>query len=314
MSKTEAKKSNTARYSDEVWSCIKAVYEADGSSSIDRLLEIVRNETQIFDLPSRPTVIARAKREDWVRADGLAKLSTAKLTKIVQRTKGHLLLIGGDSENSDDEDSDYEHGSELDEYNSDQEYLRKREAIVNTSIGGVKRLLSSSIHKKKTTAEVIKRGRSATDRVHLLLAHTLDQIVMSKELMTNIQFKLMAKEVDRNNVEAAYNFNMSFTETLVNAISGYDKLLKADFALYGITPEDTKEPETGNRMQDLNDDAEYEAQKQRLMEQTEMVKSRRMYIESGKLEKEVTDEVHKQMEAMGLNNDVSDLDDEDDEE
>ncbi len=313
MSKTETKKSNTARYSEEVWACIKAVYEADGSSSIDRLLEIVRNETQIFDLPSRQTVLARAKREDWVRADGLAKLSTAKLTKIVQRTKGHLLLIGGDSDNSEEDDSDFQQGSELDEYNADQEYLRQRESIVNTSVSGVKKLLSSSIHKKKTTAEVIKRGRAATDRIHLLYAHTLDQIVIAKELMTNIQFKLMAKEVDRNNVEAAYNFNMSFMETLVNSVAGYDKLLKADFALYGITPNDTKEPETGTRMQDLNDDAEYEEQVKRLQEQTEMVKSRRMYIESGQLQKEVTDEVHRQMEAMGLSNDLSDMDDDEEE-
>nr|WP_312323977.1 hypothetical protein [Acinetobacter oleivorans] len=314
MQKVQAKtkKSNTERYSDDVWACIRAVYEADGGSSIERVLDIVRNTTQIFDLPSRSTVVARAKREKWQRPDSLVQLSTAKLEKIIQRCRGYFDLIGvsnePDQEENHEDNQHYEQQMALDAYNSDTLYHEKRQNIINAAGDGVKKLLSNYTHRKKNKAEVIKRARNLSDRAHLILAHTLDNIVLSKELMTNVQYRLLSNDIDKANLEMTLNLNMSFLDKINLTVASIEKLHKSDFALYGLTPEDLKEPETGNRMQDLNDDAAYEAQKLKLDEQVRMVRTRREYIESGQMEEEVMADVRAQMAELEDGVDVSEDD------
>lgn len=313
MSKTTEKSKTT--YSDEVWDCIRAVYEADGGSSVKRMLEIVQNTTQIDELPCRQTVVARAKREKWQRPDSLQQLSTAKLQKIIQRANGMALVLSGIdpqfNDNEDDENQSYSVSERLDEYNNDALYHEQKNNIVNAAMFGVKKLLSTAIHKKKTKAQVISRARSSQDRLFLLREHTLDQITLSVALLTNVQYKLIANETDLSNTEGTMNFNMRVLEMLNNTIAVNEKFIKTDFAIYGLTPDDVKEPETQGRMKDLHDETEYQEQLQRLDQQAKEMAARRHYIESGALEKEVAEEVRKKMIEAGM--DDSDDDDYDDE-
>lgn len=313
MSKTTEKSKTT--YSDEVWDCIRAVYEADGGSSVKRMLEIVQNTTQIDELPCRQTVVARAKREKWQRPDSLQQLSTAKLQKIIQRANGMALVLSGIdpqfNDNEDDENQSYSVSERLDEYNNDALYHEQKNNIVNAAMFGVKKLLSTAIHKKKTKAQVISRARSSQDRLFLLREHTLDQITLSVALLTNVQYKLIANETDLSNTEGTMNFNMRVLEMLNNTIAVNEKFIKTDFAIYGLTPDDVKEPETQGRMKDLHDETEYKEQLQRLDQQAKEMAARRHYIESGALEKEVAEEVRKKMIEAGM--DDSDDDDYDDE-
>lgn len=314
MSKTAEKSKVT--YSDDLWECIRAVYEADGGSSVKRMLEIVQNTTQIDELPSRQTVVARAKRENWQRPDSLQQLSTAKLQKIIQRANGMALVLSGiDPQFNDDEDEEnqsYSVSERLDEYNNDALYHEQKNNIVNAAMLGVKKLLSTAIHKKKTKAQVIARARSSQDRLFLLRDHTLDQITLSVALLTNVQYKLLANETDLSNTEGIMNFNMRVLEMLNNTIAVNEKFIKTDFAIYGLTPDDVKEPETQGRMKDLNDDTEYQEQLKRLQEQSKEMAARRHYIESGTLEKEISEEVRRKMIEAGMD-DNDDDDYEDDE-
>lgn len=314
MSKTAEKSKVT--YSDDLWECIRAVYEADGGSSVKRMLEIVQNTTQIDELPSRQTVVARAKRENWQRPDSLQQLSTAKLQKIIQRANGMALVLSGiDPQFNDDEDEEnqsYSVSERLDEYNNDALYHEQKNNIVNAAMLGVKKLLSTAIHKKKTKAQVIARARSSQDRLFLLRDHTLDQITLSVALLTNVQYKLIANETDLSNTEGIMNFNMRVLEMLNNTIAVNEKFIKTDFAIYGLTPDDVKEPETQGRMKDLNDDTEYKEQLERLQAQSEEMAARRHYIESGTLEKEISEEVRRKMIEAGM--DDSDDDDYEDDE
>ncbi len=314
MSKTAEKSKVT--YSDDLWECIRAVYEADGGSSVKRMLEIVQNTTQIDELPSRQTVVARAKRENWQRPDSLQQLSTAKLQKIIQRANGMALVLSGiDPQFNDDEDEEnqsYSVSERLDEYNNDALYHEQKNNIVNAAMLGVKKLLSTAIHKKKTKAQVIARARSSQDRLFLLRDHTLDQITLSVALLTNVQYKLIANETDLSNTEGIMNFNMRVLEMLNNTIAVNEKFIKTDFAIYGLTPDDVKEPETQGRMKDLNDDTEYKEQLERLQAQSVEMAARRHYIESGTLEKEISEEVRRKMIEAGM--DDSDDDDYEDDE
>nr|WP_314367297.1 hypothetical protein [uncultured Acinetobacter sp.] len=292
------------------------MYEADGGSSVKRMLEIVQNTTQIDELPSRQTVVARAKRENWQRPDSLQQLSTAKLQKIIQRANGMALVLSGiDPQFNDDEDEEnqsYSVSERLDEYNNDALYHEQKNNIVNAAMLGVKKLLSTAIHKKKTKAQVIARARSSQDRLFLLRDHTLDQITLSVALLTNVQYKLIANETDLSNTEGIMNFNMRVLEMLNNTIAVNEKFIKTDFAIYGLTPDDVKEPETQGRMKDLNDDTEYKEQLERLQAQSVEMAARRHYIESGTLEKEISEEVRRKMIEAGM--DDSDDDDYEDDE
>ena len=309
MSKT-SEKSKVTTYPDELWDCIRAVYESDGGSSVNRMLEVVQNAIQVTDVPSRQTVVARAKREKWTRPDSLQQLSTAKLQKIIQRANGMELILSGINpqyeEGEGEENQDYSVSERLDNYNHDTAYHDLKNHYANAAMLGVKKLLSTAIHKKKTKAQIISRARASQDRLFLLREHTLDQITLSVALLTNVQFKLVAKEEDLSNTEGTMNFNMRFMEMLNNTIAVNEKFIKTDFAIYGLTPDDVKEPETGGRMKDLNDDTEYNQQLERLDKQAQEMAARRHYIESGTLEREVEAQVRKQMVEAGMGEDDDD--------
>lgn len=316
MSKTK-EKSNPVTYSNEIWDCIRAVYEADGGSSINRMLEVVQNATQANDLPSRQTVVARAKREKWQRPDSLQQLSTSQLQKVIQRANGMELILRGVT--GVDEDTEIENNQEfssyerLDNYNADTAYLELKNNLTNAALNGVKKLLSAATHTKKKKAQIINRARTSQDRLYLLREHTLDQIIISKELLTNIQYKLLAKEEDISNTELTMNFNLRFLELLNNTIQCNEKFIKTDFAIYGISPDDVKEPETQNRMKDLNDENDFIEAKSRLEEQVKEMAARRQYIESGQLEKDVEEHVRRQMIEAGMDDSDDDDDNYDDE-
>lgn len=311
MSKT-SEKTKVTTYPDELWDCIRAVYEADGGSSVKRMMEVVQNTTQVSELPSRQTIVARAKREKWARPDSLQQLSTAKLQKIIQRANGmELILRDIDPQydvGEDEENQGYSVSERLDDYNNDTAYHDLKNRYANAAMLGVKKLLSSAIHKKKTKAQIISRARASQDRLFLLREHALDQITLSVALLTNVQFKLVAKEEDLSNTEGTMNFNMRFMEMLNNTIAVNEKFIKTDFAIYGLTPDDVKEPETGGRMKDLNDDTEYLQQLDRLEKQAQEMAARRHYIESGTLEKEVEAQVRKQMVEAGMDDDDDEYD------
>lgn len=316
MSKTK-EKVNPVTYSAEIWDCIRAVYEADGGSSVNRMLEVVQNALQANELPSRQTVVARAKREKWQRPDSLQQLSTSQLQKVIQRANGMELILMGmtgvDNDDESDDNQDFSPSERLDNYNMDTAYLESKNNLTNAAILGVKKLLSTATHSKKKKAQIINRARSSQDRLHLLREHTLDQIIISKELLTNVQFKLLAKEEDISNTESTMNFNMRFLELLNNTIQCNEKFIKTDFGIYGISPDDVKEPETQNRMKDLNNEDDFTEAKNRLEDQVKEMAARRHYIESGQLEKEVEEHVRRQMIEAGMDDSDDDDDNYDDE-
>lgn len=302
---SETDKSNTARYSEEVWTCIRAVYEADGESSIERLLEIVRNETQIFELPTRQTVISRAKREKWERPTSLLQKTTAELTKIIQREKRHNMLLAGAPIFSDDkdlEDKDHE-PTDWNVYKADTANIERREKLVETALSRVKKLLSSASNKKKQTAEIVKRNRAFNDRLHLIYDYAFDQVLVTNSLLTDLETSLALTERDKSNFLNINTMNKDLIMLMNETVAAREKLTRIDFALYGITPDDTKEPETGNRMKDLEDDTAYEEQMARLHEQQKAAAHRRRYIESGEMEAEVEKEIQAKMKEMGMDDD-----------
>ena len=62
-------------------------------------------------------------------------------------------------------------------------------------------------------------------------------------------------------------------------------------------------------MKDLNDDAAYEKQKQRLLDECIMLAKRRAFIDSGGLQREVDAEMQRRMDEMNEYDDVDSVED-----
>lgn len=282
--------------SDEVWACIRAVYESDGKMSIENILAFIQEDLGLENLPKRTSVQSRANKENWERPDNLRHKTHSQLIKIAEKARKELLFVSDDLNININQ-------CDIVENEGEKDYKTRRNEIIFSSMSSVKKLLSTSAKKKKKIADVIRRNRESVDQVRNIVEHVTDELIGSKTLMLSAEFRSFASPEDLEQVERSYGVHVGLIEPLLDLTSAVEKLTKMDVALFGITPEDTREPETDGRMQSLEDDTAYIEQRERLRQQQLAQAERRKYIESGGLAAEVEQEMQERAKALKFDDD-----------
>lgn len=306
MTDNKPKRKPRSNYSDEIWFCVRTVYESDGESTVERIVEIVGEFLGEAKLPNRSTVVTRAEKEGWERPQNIQQKTHAQLKKIIQKARKTL-----DSATIEDKKNTINQGdsgfvSDLDEY------VSRRNEIVSQALGGVKKLLSTTSRRKLKIADVIRRNRNMNDQLQQLTMHVTDEIVINKTLMLDRDFQREVEPEDKELVERSYGMALGLVEPIMFLTTAIEKQSKMDVMFYGITSEDTREPETAGRLSDLNDDTAYEQQMLELKQRNIQMMQRREMLESGDFEREIEEEQQRQMQEMGLlDDDISEAEYED---
>lgn len=71
--------------------------------------------------------------------------------------------------------------------------------------------------------------------------------------------------------------------------------IKFQLSLYGVQMEDLKDVDDAKRVNDLNDNTAYDAQRERLAAERERIAARRRYIDSGGLQEDTDAEMERRM-------------------
>ena len=296
MATQEPTQRSKGKWTDEVWLCIRAVYESDSEMSVEDILKFVKQELDVESLPRRSSVQSRADREGWQRPQNLRQKTESELIKVMNKARKEALFI--DEENKDEENQ-YIDDSQL----HDDDYIERRDASVSASIMSVKKLLSNSVKRKRKVAEVVRRDREMVERLQDIVEHVMDELIIHKTLMLSEDFKKVAYPEDMERVERTYGVNLGLVEPVLFMSNAVEKLVKMRIVLFGITPEDTREPETAGRVKDLEDPTAYIEQQKRLLARNKELAARRRYIESGGLDADVAREMNAKMQELGLNDD-----------
>lgn len=300
------RKTRNSKYSDEIWFCVRTVYESDGESTIERIVEIVGEFLGETKLPNRRTVVTRAEKEGWERPQNISQKTNAQLKKLMQKAKNTLQSATvEDKKNTINQDDT----GFLTDYDL---YVSRMDEIVSQALGGVKKLLSTTSRRKLKIADVIRRNRNMNDQLQHLTMHTTDEIVINKTLMLDRNFQLEAEPEDKELIEKSYGMALGLVEPIMFLTNAIEKQAKMDILFYGINSEDTREPETAGRLTNLNDDTAYEQQMLELKQRNIEMMERRAMLESGDFEREIEQEQQRQMQELGLlDDDISEAEYED---
>lgn len=306
MTDNKPKRKPRSNYSDEIWFCVRTVYEADGESTVERIVEIVGEFLGVTKLPNRSTVVTRAEKEGWERPQNIQQKTNVQLKRLMQKARNTLQSATiEDKKNTINQDDTG--------FLTDQDlYVSRRNEIVSQALGGVKKLLSASSRRKLKIADVIRRNRNMNDQLQNLTMHITDEIVINKTLMLDRVFQAEVEPEDKELIEKSYGMALGLVEPIMFLTNALEKQAKMDILFYGITSEDTREPETAGRLTDLNDDTAYEQQMLELKQRNIEMMERRAMLESGDFERQIEEEQQKQMQEMGfMDDDISEAEYED---
>lgn len=306
MTDNKPKRKPRSNYSDEIWFCVRTVYEADGESTVERIVEIVGEFLGETKLPNRRTVVTRAEKEGWERPQNISQKTNAQLYKLMKKARNSLdtATIEDKKNTINQDDTGFLTDKDL--------YVSRRNEIVSQALSGVKKLLSTTSRRKLKIADVIRRNRNMNDQLQHLTMHIIDEIVINKTLMLDRTFQAEAEPEDKELIEKSYGMALGLGEPIMFLTNALEKQAKMDILFYGITSEDTREPETAGRLTDLNDDTAYEQQMLELKQRNIEMMERRVMLESGDFEREIKEEQQRQMQEMGLlDDDISEAEYED---
>ncbi|WP_111857883.1 hypothetical protein [Acinetobacter sp. CFCC 10889] len=306
MTDNKPKRKPRSNYSDEIWFCVRTVYEADGESTVERIVEIVGEFLGETKLPNRRTVVTRAEKEGWERPQNISQKTNAQLYKLMKKARNSLdtATIEDKKNTINQDDTGFLTDKDL--------YVSRRNEIVSQALSGVKKLLSTTSRRKLKIADVIRRNRNMNDQLQHLTMHIIDEIVINKTLMLDRTFQAEAEPEDKELIEKSYGMALGLGEPIMFLTNALEKQAKMDILFYGITSEDTREPETAGRLTDLNDDTAYEQQMLELKQRNIEMMERRVMLESGDFEREIEEEQQRQMQEMGLlDDDISEAEYED---
>lgn len=290
-------KSFNNTYTPEFWLCVRAVYESNPKITYKRLRELVQNELQCEQFPSADAVNTKAKQEDWARLGELISKSDGDLRK-VQKSVKNLELIVRESAKSKRSNNDEYQGDEGDLDPVDLLDFDRFAEVVETQKSRIESVLMASKIKQRKMSEVITKARKRLATINDIGDLLNDQLMTNYALMT-------APEVME--MDGAVEYVERQGKVLTKTIMAYNELtfgrresIKLELQMYGVGIEDLRVVDQDARMKDLNDDSAFEAQKQRLLEQRELIAKRNHYINSGGLERDVQNEAQRRMAEASM--------------
>ena len=294
------------RYSDEFWVCVRQVYESHPKISYKRLKELVQNELKCEDFPSYQALASMAKYKGWKRSDYLLKKSDATLKKLIKSVK-NLELKNGYKINLINSKNIKKQYIKLNTREDDTEEFDTIKEIVKCQKVSIEKFLMSSKLRQKSQAEVIMKSRK-----RVAIFNDLGDLLSDKLIL--IHTMIMSKEIRRRFTKPMMQNLQEDFRILCNIIDIYNDLFlsirentKFELALYGTELEDLKETDNVKQVKDLHDDKAYEEHQLRLIAETERIAARRLYINSGGLEEEISNEMKKRMKEV--ESDGCDVDD-----
>lgn len=287
------------KYSDDFWLCVRRIHESNPKLTHKRLKELVQNELQCTEFPSQQVVAAKAEHEGWERSEALIKKSDANLKKLsrgVNKLTTEQAFHDFINTHETDGDQEFEHG-ELIKGVFEMDFIKD---IVNAEKDNIKNLLMNSQVRRKKQAEIIVKSRKRIelnndfgDRLsdNLVMIYAL---VMSDTVRQNFT-KPMMKEL-KDQLSALREIASVYNELSFNKREN----IKFQLSLYGVQVEDLKDVDDAKRVNDLNDDSAYEAQKKRLEAEKQRIAERRRYIDSGGLQEDTDREMERRMAEAGI--------------
>lgn len=286
--------SGKSHYPAEVWAVIRELYESTPAKfSIkeirEKACELLSNE----DLPSRESINRKVLDEKWEKqSHKQTRLETKKLKKRV----GELIEIT----------------EECRKKGSNQEVS----TIVNMEIDVKNAQLFKLINfEQRKSGQVILEHRQRSYKTGLFLDDVMGKLHQEMDKMLNFTdyYFENQEEFGQLNIAEAYDVVFRKYDKLLASVSAVESvgrattaLAKLDFVLYGLNPEDTREPESDKRITSLMSDEEYYKKKQELLsEEGERISKRMQMINSGQFE----DEVKEQMIALANQDKLDDISD-----
>lgn len=282
-------------YSDEVWLCIKSVYESNPKIAYRVLKDKVQNELQCETFPAHQVITARAKKEDWKHSEALLSEDDRALKKLLKQSRAVNKL--GQDEDEGDENSFLNHSLN----NVDPEDLEIAMSLAKIEISKVKKLIVGAEKKKEELADVILHSRSSMRSLIAIGDMISDRLVEYHTVLTSQDFLKVCpyelykqiKEEQKETIILSKEFSdMSFSRR---------ENIKFNLSLHGVTVEDLRDKDDSAVLVAMNDETDFAEQKERLIRQREEMIRKRRYIDSGQMEDEVNAEVEKAMRDFDEN-------------
>jgi len=276
-----------------IWWFLRKFWEAYDKISYADLCELV---SQLLgqETPSPAYVAKKAKSEKWIKNK---RAYCRNSDRNLQKTQRELF------EELKKEYEKYQADNvigEMDQYGK----LIVFSDVSNPHISAI----NDIAYKNRTTAGGIQEHRRRAGRIGQLTEETMEWLYESKEAAFRIDLTSEEQEIAHRKYRMVADI-VSHVDSLSNTAL---KLMKMDIALFGITPDDTKEAVTSTRMSKLNDDTVFDQARLGLSEQYKAMTERTQYINSGTFEAEVEEEMKRRiaLEEMEIeqNQDLDDLD------
>lgn len=281
-------------YDAEVWFFLKAIWQAVPKISFPKLCELVAELLQ-KPVPAPSSVAKRSRNEKWVKN---IRRYCAKADKSLQNIRARLFEeLREEYEKIQKDKKDFALAT--------KGHLPAEQGVSDFTF----KIIDDIATKNRKTATVLLEHRRRMGKIGQLLDDSMDWMYEAKEAVfdpTKLPEDLEKAKRQFGILEQIVEKIESFSRTAKN-------LQQADFLLFGISTDDTRDSESDNRLQSIQDDSQFEQARQDLDQQFLEMQRQVAWIESG----EFQEQVMKEMEARMRQEEVEDAefsDCEDDEE
>ena len=282
------------KYSDDLWLCIQRTYETNSKLTYKHLKELVQNELQCNEFPSHQSIVLKAEHGGWLRSDSLLKKSDTTLKKIKRGIKNiaNTEEFQGFISSLEDEKNQYHDGNDVTQEVYKFDFIKE---LVEDEKCNIKNLLMNAQVRRKKQAEVIIKSRKRIALNNEFGDQLSDKLIMLTALLTSDKIKQHFTKAMMLELKDQLKLLKSISETYSNLSFNKRENIKFELNLYGVQLEDLKDVDETKRVNDLNDNTAYEAQKERLALERESIAQRRRYIDSGGLEADTNAEMERRM-------------------
>lgn len=283
-------------YSDEVWFYVKTIYERV-DISIANILRMLAAETDL-PVPTKQAVDKRIQRGKWVKSarkinnsDWALRRAKSVLSeiKIVDQTDSHVVVLDNDKEVFlANNNLRLLNKIEYKDRNSRTVIIehRRRSGRIGTIFDVLQERFVALNEDNNRALDAIKQAREDLEKVEhsAFMFDDPDDAAFKKD---EAEKKIAKMLEDKSFIASEIGMLGAQFEIIESQSRTAGNLAKLDFGLFGITPDDTKEAQSGNRVAALKDDTLYDAEIEHLKLQCLDMSKRAGWIQSGQLEEEV---------------------------
>jgi hypothetical protein len=263
-------------YDPEVWFFLKAVWESVPKITFQKLCEVVA-ELLEKPVPTPSCVGRRCRSEKWVKS---VRAYCRKSDRTLENYSSRLfeeLKKEYEKIQQDKKDFALVTMGEFPSKNDGPDYTFEA--------------LEKVANKNRKTVDVLLEHRRRTGKIGQLLDDSMDWMYEAKEAV--FDETKTPEELDK----ARRQFGL--LEQMVEKIESFSRtaknLLQADFLLFGINTDDTRDSDSTDRMTQIQDDSKFDQARGDLEQQYLEMQQQVQWIQSGAFESEVLQEMERKM-------------------